>query len=1022
MDFSNFHTPQMKWRPAPFWAINDRLDPAECSRQVTDMLNVGLSGVFFHSRSGLVTDYLGDEWFAALDASLATAKAGDGFVWLYDEDRWPSGNAGGMVAALEDEFRAAFLQAELIPADCALNEYPVDTVALAAYIISRDNMVITSIQRVTIEEAAVRTDVERLILIRKYEEKGWYWNGESSSNLLNPKAVLAYLQMTHDKYAEHYRDDFDGAVPGMFTDEPAIRFNGLEVSWYDGLPEIYLEWTGRDLWADLPYLFFDGADCRAIRLLIHRTINRQFTEAYTKQIFDWCEVNHLPMTGHFVIEDTLEGQLHFNGGPVMPHYRYEHIPGVDHLSRETDEQLLTHKQVNSAARQLGRKRVLTELFGVSRHTNTFADFRWIGDFNLVFGSNFFCPHLSLYSARGRRKRDYPPNWNYQQSYWNELRPLNDYFARVGDLLAVGEAKVDILLLHPIDTAMAGHRMEVKSTLQMPSETLKDARDTERLLRRSLDAILNAGFDCDLGDETYLAEMGEVVADQLRIGMMHYRVIVVPPAYTWRPTTLALLQQFAAAGGKLIFLGALPTEVDCVPAQDIWVALAAQSIITPCAREQIQEAIAKVAAPSFTLRDEEGQFLKSVYLQHRVDGEQQLFFIVNNSRHMTQHCRIILLGGAKTPLGIWDALSATRSEAKGDEVAKDLCYSFTLPPMVSIILVAGEDALGDEKPLVQVPDMSNGHATMLPAAWNFSRSEENVLVLDRLSASIDGGHSWLSEDMDFRVRTKLVAHFGLGEALWWQPWVAIRKGIFDRIGGPVTLRYRFTSELANPRAALVIEDITKGTLTVNGAVVTTDNPAWHWDHDFGKVDISQFVVAGENVVDFTVDYDFQTEVEPAYIVGDFGVRLSTPYEGVIISEPGVLRNGSWQEQGYPFYSGTMTYSTTFPAAPQVGLRTFLRLRRASGILFKVRLNGSELENILWRPHVVELTNALNPGENTLQIDVISSRQNSLGPLHEKEGDDNTWCGPNAFDDERWVRDEFSLFDYGLLDGAEIVQVG
>lgn len=282
MDFSNFHTPQMKWRPAPFWAINDRLDPAECSRQVTDMLNVGLSGVFFHSRSGLVTDYLGDEWFAALDASLATAKAGDGFVWLYDEDRWPSGNAGGMVAALEDEFRAAFLQAELIPADCALNEYPVDTVALAAYIISRDNMVITSIQRVTIEEAAVRTDVERLILIRKYEEKGWYWNGESSSNLLNPKAVLAYLQMTHDKYAEHYRDDFDGAVPGMFTDEPAIRFNGLEVSWYDGLPEIYLEWTGRDLWADLPYLFFDGADCRAIRLLIHRTINRQLAPSKNK--------------------------------------------------------------------------------------------------------------------------------------------------------------------------------------------------------------------------------------------------------------------------------------------------------------------------------------------------------------------------------------------------------------------------------------------------------------------------------------------------------------------------------------------------------------------------------------------------------------------------------------------------------------------------------------------------------------------------------------------------------------------
>ncbi|MEI7833328.1 MAG: hypothetical protein WCJ56_09035, partial [bacterium] len=465
-----------------------------------------------------------------------------------------------------------------------------------------------------------------------------------------------------------------------------------------------------------------------------------------------------------------------------------------------------------------------------------------------------------------------------------------------------------------------------------------------------------------------------------------------------------------------------TEIDCDPAVTEWQLLASRGMVIPCGRKQIQEAISKVSTPTFTLRDDEGQFLDKVYLQHRVDGEQQLFFFVNNSRDQVQQCRFTLLDGTKTPLAVWDALTASRREITGDVVGKDLCFSFTLPPMGSIILVSGAGAIGDEKLIPTLPDLATAHAIPLPDSWNFSRSEENVLVLDRITASLDAGATWWVEDMDHRVRRQLAAHFSTSEALTWQPWVAIRKGIFDGKGGPVTLRYQFHSVLDKPRVAIVIEDISKGKLTVNGTEVATDNPTWHWDHDFGKVDIGEFVTAGENVVDFTVDYDFQTEVEPAYLVGDFGVRLRTPDSGEIIAEPGVLRNGSWLEQGYPFYSGVMTYCATFPSAPQGGVRTFLRLRRASGILYKVRLNGIELENIVWRPHVVELTEALHPGENTLQIDVVSSRQNSLGPLHEINGDDNKWCGPGAFEGEDMLRKEFSLFDYGLLDGAEIVQLG
>ncbi|HOS44667.1 MAG TPA: hypothetical protein PK794_13340, partial [Armatimonadota bacterium] len=85
MDFSKFQQPDSYFRPAPFWAINERLTPEETARQMADMLAVGLSGGFFHSRAGLVTDYLGDEWFAAMEAALRVAREGDGYLWLYDE-------------------------------------------------------------------------------------------------------------------------------------------------------------------------------------------------------------------------------------------------------------------------------------------------------------------------------------------------------------------------------------------------------------------------------------------------------------------------------------------------------------------------------------------------------------------------------------------------------------------------------------------------------------------------------------------------------------------------------------------------------------------------------------------------------------------------------------------------------------------------------------------------------------------------------------------------------------------------
>ena len=98
--------PGAAYRGKPFWAWNGALDEAELLRQIDCMRAMGFGGFFMHSRTGLDTEYLGEEWFRLI-RRCAEYGAEQGLeAWLYDEDRWPSGTCGGTVTfAKENRMR-----------------------------------------------------------------------------------------------------------------------------------------------------------------------------------------------------------------------------------------------------------------------------------------------------------------------------------------------------------------------------------------------------------------------------------------------------------------------------------------------------------------------------------------------------------------------------------------------------------------------------------------------------------------------------------------------------------------------------------------------------------------------------------------------------------------------------------------------------------------------------------------------------------------------------------------------------
>ncbi len=92
-----FMDPTAEYRGAPFWAWNTKLDKDELIRQIGIFEEMGIGGFHMHCRSGLQTDYLSKEFFDAVRACCGEAQKRGMFAYLYDEDRWPSGAAGGLV-------------------------------------------------------------------------------------------------------------------------------------------------------------------------------------------------------------------------------------------------------------------------------------------------------------------------------------------------------------------------------------------------------------------------------------------------------------------------------------------------------------------------------------------------------------------------------------------------------------------------------------------------------------------------------------------------------------------------------------------------------------------------------------------------------------------------------------------------------------------------------------------------------------------------------------------------------------
>jgi len=980
----DFRRPSEDFRGAPFWSWNDDLKDRELRRQVRGMRASGLGGFFMHSRTGLITPYLSEEWMDRMRAVIDESRRIGMNAWLYDEDRWPSGFAGGMVPSKGPEYGLKRVECEEVQ-PTGMDELKLGEDTIGIFTFTKDGDGIRDVENAV---GGTIKDIEGkavLVFRKKLDGKSDWYNGYGYVDLMNPKVVDAFIDSTHEAYKAEFQREFGRTLSGIFTDEPNFSQWGetASVPWTERLPTFFEERNGYDILGSLPSLFYDYGEYMRVRRDFWSAVTDLFIESFSKRIYDWCDANKLEFTGHYLCEDSLTAQTRYIGA-AMPHYEYMHVPGIDHLGRNIDD-LITVKQVSSAAHQLGKERVLCETYGCTGWNMSFDDQKWIGDWQLCLGVNLLNQHLALYSLRGCRKRDFPPSINYQQPWWPHHRLVSDYFARLSYILTRGKFAADILVIHPIQSAWSVYN---------PRDTTRADEVNKRFVYVS-EALCRIHRDYDFGDEKIMAKLGRVEGDAIIVGGSTYKLVIVPPSTTLRASTLNLLVKFVEGGGKLIFIDPAPELVDCRRSERLKGLMGLAKRIY-CDKEQLRSTLDELLPRDVDVKDNEGGQIESIYYQHRTLGKAHIYFLANTDQSRSHEATICLRGEGRVEE--WDPVKGSMREVACRTENGYTTLENAFPQTGSLLLVLdtskrAKQRRGHEETVVSAIDLQD--------TWGIRRMNYNALTLDYCQYKFGGG-AW-SEFVPV--------------------WKAQREAEKLDKNVRASLRYAFRTEFTKRkqrRIYVVMEAPERYEIAINGRKIGYEGAGWWVDISFKKVDISKFVVNGENALEVTCLFRRPTipgtmvflkdgvELESVYIIGDFAVKKAG--ERFILSDgTNTAHTGDLVQQGYPFYAGAVVYTQTIRA--QRADRIYLEFESLDAIVTRVTINGKRAGTIAWRPYKLDISRLVKGGENTIEVEAVSSCRNLLGPHHHRRGE-LLFVGPGSFSDESNWTEQYSFAKFGI----------
>lgn len=957
-----FSDPPVEYSSAPLLVWNGAVTGGAIDRMLDDLNSQHVRGFFIHPRPGLITPYLTAEWFRLVRHAVDAAARRGMRAWLYDENSYPSGFAGGNVpAAHPDSYNEG---QGLVRRRLAQGESAADCVARAGgYCFERVSYPVRS------------------------------WNaGFPYVDLIKPGVTETFIETTMSGYERAIGQGFGGRVPGIFTDEPNIHPPVAQsMRWTPDLFTQFEKRWGYDIRPHLLSLFEPAGDWRRIRHNYYSLLLELFIDRWSKPWHAYTEKKGLQWTGHYWEHAWPSPQ---DGPDNMAMYAWHQMPGIDMLFNQFAEgvhaqfgNVRSVKELASVANQLGLRRALSETYGGGGWSLRFEDMKRLGDWEFALGVNFLNQHLSFETMVGVRKYDYPQSFSYHASWWPRYHVLARYFERLSLALSTGREVNEVLVLEPTTSAW------LHAAISSPDPRMEQIGES---FQQFVTAMSKRHIGYDLASENILKTRASAKGSGFVVGERTYKLFVLPPGTeNLDAPTVKLIEAYLRGGGQVLSFTDPPARVDG----------AESSVVqTMAARWKKQwrrvEAFDASLFPPAPVQTTSGEF----YLMRRITDDGEILFAANPSLESPASGRFLTTAALE------------RLDPFGGTVTRQN-REFRLAPGGSLLVFAGRSS---QARFEETPRESAAAGPLGPLTAR--RTAPNTLKLDYCDVSFAGKE--MKGVYFFKASDAIFRHYGFPEGNPWHTAVQFRSAILDRnrfapdSGFSASFRFEARPGVETASLEAVVERPGIFKVRINDTEVAPLPGAWWVDRDFAVYAIGAHVRAGTNTITVTArPMSVFAELEPVIVRGDFSVHAEASGWSLTPAQP--LSAGSWKQQGLAMYGEQVAYRHVFPIEEASGRYT-VRLGRWFGTLAEVRVNGAEAGVIAWQPYELDVSKFLRKGRNEIEVRVHGSLKNVYGPHHGKVP--KGFAGPhmirNAPDSQppgdRYDLDDFGLFeDFALL---------
>ena len=494
---NNFKNPPAEMCSHVILGWDGEITPEVIGRDLSEIQAKGFRNVIIEPGYHMGADYLSPQWFANVRMMADSVERRGMHMWIIDEGKYPSGMAGGKFSKERPDLCMQALVAD------------GDTV-----------------------KAVRRSSQTRCV----NNPTGGKDETNSLCDYLDTAAVSQFISWTHEEYRRTLGHHFGTTVLGFRGDEPAFQ----RVPWTGDILEVFRRekgydpsrWLGALVKSDRTSVHSDalGEVERRVKADFWDVWSRLFADRYFMAQAQWCEANGVRHITHMDKDDMLPWCVKMEGDPFRCLSRVQ-VPGIDVIWSQIWYGSYTEfpRLASSTAHVYGRQRAFSESFAAYNKPLSVASARYIVDYQLARGINFF-EFMFWASKKGARGFMAEPG----------MKQLNDYVNRAGYLLSQGRPTARVAVYAPIPSLWLGNNR------------------ADDFMKAAAHMLSAHQYDFD-----FITDDGIIEATTPRNGALvnrsgqTYTTLILPAAEAIREAAWEKIREFAARGGRVVYLGGVP---------------------------------------------------------------------------------------------------------------------------------------------------------------------------------------------------------------------------------------------------------------------------------------------------------------------------------------------------------------------------------------------------------------------------------------------------------------------------------